>query len=397
MKKLCPYLFLLLFIPFLNSCAQKEDLVSAANRGDILEAVETGTLTKDQVVSGTTAYSSKDVAMHDVTFYRITYRTVYMGQPIDTRGLLILPNGVDSVHLLMYCHGTYLPIEALELLTKVTPSEYTGEKDDYAEVHNEGLVFASAGYSVFMPDYIGYGKTVGKDHPYAMYREMFESNIDGLLAVKQFLKTNGFFYNNNLFITGWSQGGGACLSAHRLVQEKYSSDFTVVASSSLAGPHNYAHFVDYVCSKRSEHINISLLVSWSIYAMNKFYHIRRPADQIWSYPVYDQRSSLVPPSNIPDEIFKHFFISHIIDGTDKSMRDAMNDNSFHANWKPVGKVFLHHAEDDQVVPYFNSEDAYNGLMAQGGDIKLYTYLEGSHSSEQGNFVVNTIKDFNTLR
>ncbi len=83
-----------------------------------------------------------------------------MGKPIDSRGLLILPKGVSQVYLIMYCHGTELPSVRLNV-EKITPSLYDGGKDNFGDVRNMGLTWTSAGYAVFIPDYIGFGLTLG--------------------------------------------------------------------------------------------------------------------------------------------------------------------------------------------------------------------------------------------
>lgn len=141
-----------------------------------------------------------------------------------------------EVYLLMYCHGIELPSVRLNV-EKITPSLYDGGVEDFRDVRNMGLTWASAGYAVFIPDYIGFGVTLGKDHPYLYYPEMFISNIDGLLAVKERLQQKGLPYDNSLLLAGWSQGAGAAISAHKYIQENYAADFTVVASSGLAGPY----------------------------------------------------------------------------------------------------------------------------------------------------------------
>jgi hypothetical protein len=226
---------------------------------------------------------------------------------------------------------------------------------------------------------------------------MFQSNVDGLLAVKNFLANEGLSYDNRLFLTGWSQGGGACLSAQRFIERDYASQFTIVASSSLAGPHNFEKFFDNIMSKKHEELNISNIFSWAVYGLNKFSDLKRPTDQLYDYPVYDQFSAIFPPSKVPSEIFNNYFISKIVDKSDQPFRSLLNANTFSSGWTPVGKVFLHHGDADDVVYYFNSVDAYSGLSAAGGDATLYTYPGGTHSSELDNFISKTLADFNTLK
>lgn len=395
MKKISiQFLTALLFL--LAVSCKKEPSFPNRERGALIASGIIGSLSKNEVTDCITEFSAAAIADYDVSFYYITYRTEYQGKAIDSKGLLILPNGVDSIHLITYFHGTFIPLK-LAGAAQQTPSNYNGGKADFLEVRNIGLSWAAAGYGVFMPDYIGYGITKDKEHPYIYYPEMFRSNIDGLLAVKSFLAEKGYPEDKRLFIAGWSQGAGACLSAHKYIQEGYADKFTVVASSGLAGPYNFSGFLDDVLRRKSEEVDIISICSWAIYAANKFSDLKRPTDQLWSYPVYDQTSAFNPPSKIPDKIFNQYFLKGIINSSDHAMRAVIKSNSFHENWLPVGKVFLHHGDDDNIVPYFNSVDAYNGLSAQGGDIKLYTYSGGGHNTELDHYVLNTLHDFNELK
>src|SRR5690606_28347671 len=146
--------------------------------------------------------------------------------------------------------------------------------------------------------------------------EMFISNIDGLLAVKKVFRQKNIDYDNRLFLAGWSQGAGAALSAHKYIQENYADDFTVVATSGLAGPYHFSHFAETFLERRKESIDALPIFSWGLYSLNKFSALRRPTDQIYTYQVYDQFASILVPSKIPDEIFSDYFLNHWMNGSD---------------------------------------------------------------------------------
>jgi hypothetical protein len=386
--------FLLLI--FLLSCTNEESF-DPRDRGIIVEILERGGLSRDEIVSRMNELDGSVVAQYDVKFYALTYRTQYMGKPIDTRGLIIVPQGIDTANLLMYTHGTELPSEILGA-KDISPSNYSGEMDKNRDVRNMGLGWASAGYVVFMPDYIGYGITIGTDHPYMYMEEMFVSNIDGLLAAKQFILNNAeMSYDNRLFLAGWSQGGAASLSTHRFVQEQYPSEFNVLGSSHLAGPHNFERFHNDKMGRAGEEVLIMPIFSWSVYSVNKFSELKRPTDQLYNYPVFDQMSSILTPSSDPEIVFKPYFRTNILNGNDSAYEAVLKRNSNHQGWLPVGKVILHHGDDDQIVPYYNSIDARDGILTAGGDVEFYSYPGGGHTSELGNFIINTTTEFNLLR
>ena len=394
MKKILLLAFFVI-LTLLNISCSKENDFKPATRGKLLESTLNGNLSKSEIISRITEFEGNDIALYGAKFYSITYRTEYLGKPIDTKGLLILPVDVDTVRLIMYCHGTEIP-SALLGADKITPSSYKGDLKTHRDVRNMGLGWASAGYAVFIPDYVGYGLTLGKDHPYLYFPEMFLSNFDGLLAVKSFIAETELVYDNRLFLAGWSQGAGAALSAHKYIQEKHSSFFTVVATSGLAGPYNFEKTAIETLKKRDEEVAILPIISWGIYSLNKFSSLKRPTDQLYAYPVFDQLSSVLTPSNKASNVFNNVFLSNVLNGTDVLFVNELKNNSFHQNWVPTGKVFLHHGDADRVVPYYNSKDAYDGLTA-AGDVIFYTYSGGDHDTELGNFIIKTLNDFNLIR
>lgn len=391
------YQYLILYIVscLAIGCSEKYDAIERdfSVRGDLISDREIGVLTTKQIAERITELNADTIVRYNVTYRAITYQTQYMNKPIRSSGLLLIPDTNEAESkLLMYCHGTELPSSLLNI-EKRTPSYYRGEKEDYRDVRNMGLAWASAGYTVFIPDYIGFGITLGKDHPYVYYPEMFVSNIDGLLALKKLLPQHNF---NKLYLTGWSQGAGAALSAHKYIQEGFQHEFTVIATSVLSGPYNFLRFAESFLEKKSEKIIALPIFSWGLYSLNKFSALRRPTDQLYNFSVFDQFSSILVPSFKPSDVFSEYFLHQWQKGHDVALIETLISNSFHEGWKPTGKVFLHHGNADDLIPVYNSEDAYNGLTAAGGIVKKYIYEGGGHDTELGNYIINTLREFNQL-
>ncbi len=399
MKNYSIQILSLLFLICVQSCKKIPEL-EYKERGTLIEYTFKGHIPSSEIPGMIDEYPAQEIVQNGVTFYSITYRTICEGKQIDSRGLLFIPDDVDSTYLIAYLHGTHIPINlsAFYQSKKETPSNYQGGTGNFLETRNIGLAWASAGFTVFLPDYIGFGATSDKEHPYLAYDELFKSNIDGLLAVKHFLAEKGKIYDNRLFLAGWSQGAGACLSAHKFIQEQYASEFTVIGSSGLAGPYNLKGFIADILSRKDQELITNNIFSWGLYSLNKFSpELKRPTDQFYAYPVYDQNSAIFTPSRIPSQTFREYFLARIIDGSDAAVNKVIDRNTFSSGWNPVGKVFLHHGDSDQIVYYFNSLDAFNGLGSAGGDITLYTYNGGTHTSELEHFAKITLNDFNALK
>ena len=394
----CKYLcFLMIFTCVLFSCSDDISQMEK-DRGEYIDIRMVAKCDVQFVVKNVSAIDAEYTSIYDVLCYKVIYRTEYMGRPIDASGLLLLPEGINDCRLIAYFHGTHIPVGSIGGEYKQVPSYFRGEakSSDFIEVRNIGLCWASAGYAVFMPDYVGYGVSGKEEHPYNYYPEMFESNIDGLFAVKSYLTEQGYPLCDKLFLTGWSQGAGASLSAHKYIEESYSDEFTVLASSHLAGPYNFAGFMEDVISRKDESSDIMNILSWSAYSLNKFSGLNIPLDQIYAYPVYDQISALNSPSKKPSKVFNSLFLSRINTSEEDSFKKIARDNSFHKGWKPGGEVFLHHYEGDEIVPSYNTTDAYAELKKVGAKVHMYVIGKGSHYVMDG-YIYNTIQEFNNIK
>lgn len=376
------------------SCKKTEK--TSLDRGVLTNTEVVGTIYKGEIKDFINEFDASGIAQYDVEVVRVEYVSESKGRNVKTDGILFRPKNADTVYFISYFHGTHIPLNVFGV-KKSIPSYYKLEKQDFFENRNIALAWAAAGYTVFMPDYIGYGRTEKEEHPYVYYPELFKSCIDGMKACKSYFNNQHLQYDNRLFLTGWSQGGGASLASHKYLQENYTGEFQVVASSSLAGPYDFRNFLFDVFENKDQKYKMVGIYSWALYTLNKFSGLNKPADQIWKYPVYDQASSFNPPSNIPEKVIKDNFIHRILNGQDSETLAEINKNTFCKDWKPVGKVFLHHGDADDVVPYFNSENAKAGLTAAGGDITLYTYPGGKHETEVKNYVLKTLNDFNALK
>lgn len=379
---------------FLLSCKKTE--VTSEERGTLINNELVGSIAQNKVKDFVNEYDASVISTNDVDVVRITYISESNGKNVKTNGMLFVPKNSDPVYFVSYFHGTFIPLDVFGV-KKSVPSLYNLQKENFFELRNIALAWASAGYTVFMPDYIGYGSTDKEEHAYIYYPELFKACIDGMKACKTYFSNKNMVYDNRVFLTGWSQGGGASLSSHKFVQQNYSTEFQVVASSSLAGPHDCKEFLFDVFRNKDKEYPLVNIYSWALYSINRFSGLNRPNDQIWNYPVYDQASSFSTPSKIPADLVRDVFMYKLLSGEDTKMLAEINKNVFSEGWTPVGKVFLHHGDADDIVPYFNSQRAMTGLTNAGGDVTLYTYNGGNHTSEVKNYVLTTLADFNLLK
>lgn len=161
-----------------------------------------------------------------IEYYKITYTTPDINGVTDTAsGLLVLPvrEAEFQYPLLCYMHGT------VDSKTDV-PSNLAGGWELAAAWGGLGFVAAA-------PDFLGLGESRGF-HPYVHADTEASAGIDMLFAARAFCESEGPALNEQLFVTGYSQGGHAAAAVHREIEANHTDEFTVTASAPMSGPYS---------------------------------------------------------------------------------------------------------------------------------------------------------------
>ncbi|MEQ8705541.1 MAG: T9SS type A sorting domain-containing protein [Phaeodactylibacter sp.] len=161
-----------------------------------------------------------------IEYYKIRYTTPDInGVPDTASGLLVLPvrEAEFQYPLLCYMHGT---VDSKQDV----PSNLSGGWELAA-------VWGGLGFVTAAPDFLGLGESRGF-HPYVHADTEASAGIDMLFAAKAFCEAEGPAINEQLFITGYSQGGHGAAAVHRELEANYADDFTVTASAPMSGPYS---------------------------------------------------------------------------------------------------------------------------------------------------------------
>lgn len=161
---------------------------------------------------------------NDVFLYKIRYETPDLYGVMDTAsGLLVVPDIPGQLPLVCYQHGT------------------VGEKSQIpSNLQSEAVIamaFSSLGYTVIAPDYLGLGDSRGF-HPYMHAESEASVAIDMILATKDFAPSISLDLSNQLFISGYSQGGHAAMALFKELEENHSMDLPVTAAAPMSGPYS---------------------------------------------------------------------------------------------------------------------------------------------------------------
>lgn len=88
----------------------------------------------------------------------------------------------------------------------------------------EGIL-TKLGYGIILPDYLGYGVTADRTHPYLVMQITAQNVLDMYFAVKPWLKAVGMEpEHNDVYLMGYSQGGATTMAVQYMAEMYYTED-----------------------------------------------------------------------------------------------------------------------------------------------------------------------------
>lgn len=160
-----------------------------------------------------------------------TYKVVYtgqdaLGQPDTLSGLMGVPQTNEALlfPMAVYNHATIF-------FQEDAPSIIGAQERPIVNA------FTTQGYITLAPDYIGYGVDSNELHNYLHRESQAQAGKDMILAVREWLEEEVIGHNNQLFTTGYSQGGHASASLQKLLEDENDPELQITAASHMSGPY----------------------------------------------------------------------------------------------------------------------------------------------------------------
>ncbi len=309
--------------------------------------------------------------------YKIPYTTTdEEGNEVAVSGLFVIPTGmplsVTKIGFSMVSddHGT---IFANSDAPSVIASS-SGTPDG-----SSIILTALGGFATLQPDYIGFGNSYQKHyHPFILKKSLASTTIDFIKAVKKFAINNGIKLNNQLFITGYSEGGYAAMATLQKIEE--IGELNVTMAIPMAGPYDVNRTAFGVLSAKK--LSVPSFMADFGYAYGKAYN--KDISSIINEPYASKLSTLLDGSIARDLIdpelsydttgesglFKPSFVNSFFTNSNFWFRDAVVENSVYA-WSPETSVRLVQCEGDDVIPYGISQLTEATMKAMGAkDVAL---------------------------
>ncbi len=384
-------LFVLIFISACGGGGAKNNN-NASNNDDDREP-STSQLQRGQLISSSFITSKRVFPFpYKVDAYKIVYTTIDTNNnPINVSGLLTIPQKevLQKSPLLSYQHGT-------NFLDKNVPS-------NSASSINAIMTLTATGYIISSPDYIGYGESVNKMHPYLHADSLANTSIDLLRATKIFLNDENILINSQLFLAGYSEGGYATLALQKAIQENHSDEFSVTASAPGAGPFDLSESAKILANKpvnqNPSYMSFLLKAYDTIYGLNKITEMYQPQyvnvintffDNQHSGGAIDEKLN-----HTTSELFKPLFLSALQSGGQHIINDKLAENNIY-DWTPQAPTRLYHSPNDEIVPYSNATKTLNTMQSRGAtnvSLRDCNVGNGSHVTCAFPYVLNALDFF----
>ena len=333
-------------------------------------------------------------ADYEVSVHRISYRTTLAdGTPVTASGIVYVPSQLTTAErpypLLSYQHPT-----AFSNAEAPSGAIFSSPTLTYP------LYFATNGYIVACPDYVGYGASEQIPHEYEYHRALAQATVDMLLATKEFLAKKGLVWSEQIFMAGYSEGGYATLSAQKLLEEKYASQLHLAGSSCGAGPYAMSDFFSYLTQKTTQGGISNYIYVWETLCYNQIYGLQKPVSYYFKSPYAEQISKSLGNTRAINVSFDKICTDQFradIQNPASAFRQALDDNDL-TDWTTQTPTQLIHSEQDEIIPFLTTQQTYNALRQRGSSkLNLIAPKSGFHLPTEVLFATQSMKWFALLR
>lgn len=339
----------------------------------LISSTQLGTRTAQQLL----AQFQIPFIQYGISYHRITYTTTGVQGQLDTvSGLVVLPTNPTKIYpTLVYQHGT------------------SGNKLDVPSynVNNNGegtlgWLMGGMGFVAILPDYLGLGVSDGF-HPYVHAATEASVAVDMLRALDSFAVQQNVFLNDQLFITGYSQGGHAGMALHREIQTNLSGEFTVTAAAHLSGPYSIGEVMrDFILSDEvyfyPAYVPNTVLSYQTVYGnlFNNVSDIFKPDYAGYIQQFYNNQitltalnseliNKLVANEGVcrPNAMFQDSVLQNVSSTPNHPFNLALKDNNVY-NWAPQSPTRIFYCMADDQVPFENSVLTLDTMEALGAPL-----------------------------
>lgn len=237
----------------------------------------------------------------------------------------------------------------------------------------EGILVKS-GYGLIIPDYIGYGITVDKVHPYLVMDLTARNVLDMYLAVRPWLEAVGRIPDETeLDLMGYSQGGATTMAVQYLIETEFDDEEDinhVKLHRVFAGGGPYDVKATYERFVNTDTAGYPVAVPLVLQGMIKGNKLNmqlsdmmqpRLCEHLDDWINSKRYTSAQINSMIGTKVTHELLTKEAMEQKSDKVAElykAMTVNSILSlYWEPEASVYIMHSMDDETVPFANASNA----------------------------------------
>ena len=299
---------------------------------------------------------------HYVTFPVAYWSTDPQGDSLLVSGRVYLPKRRYLNGIMIACHYTI-----------------TSDMEAPSNMLSMESLFAMKGYAVIMPDYVGYGLSRDKLHPYLHWRSAAQTAVDLLNCMPELLEYYGYSYPIDVVVTGYSQGGAVALGVTRMLEE-VDSIWIVRKLYAGAGPYDPAG--TYLYSMERNEMGIPAAIPLIVMGLSDAYDLEFELEDFFLEPLLSNYEEWILSKEYTVGDINYLMGSTVM--TELMTEEALDMDSPLADmlyevllWNSnVGydlrsPAYFLHSIDDEVVPILNTINLQEQMPDESG--KTYDY------------------------
>jgi pimeloyl-ACP methyl ester carboxylesterase len=320
---------------------------------------------------------------------KLTYTTTTPdGKEVEASGIMVIPEGFPApLSVVVDNHGTIFKDSEAPSNTEIP--------DGLPNLPTAVLFSGYAGFVTVMPDYLGYGASKGETHPYIMTYSA-KASIDMLNAAEKYLKENNYTVTNDVYITGYSEGGYVAMEMAKELQDE-NTTYNIKAAAPMAGPYDieklgifdlndsnkmvfpaflayiadsytkiYGYGIDNIVDKPEVFKNYNLF-GGDYDAVAIHYYLGLTDLAHGDYGFY---------THYPHELFKEDFLNDFETNPQNFLREKLNENNNYA-WVPNFPMNIINCQDDEIIPAVVAQEANATMNAMGAKAVSLTLIPSS--------------------
>ena len=304
------------------------------------------------------------------------------GSPLKQSGKLLLPRKGPVKNLLIVSHYTI-------------GANYEAPSETFPM---EGI-WAAKGYAVAIADYIGYGITANRVHPYMHVESTARSVVDMALAVQRYLAgTQWEPESEQVILAGYSQGGATTVAVMNMLQSEYR---TIPIRKIYAGGGPYDLAATYDAAIEEDQTGIPCAIPMIVQGVNAGEDLGLDMADFFQPGLLAHYDEWINS--------KHYTVKQInklmnasslhelmtAEGRDKNSTEtarlyqSLLGNSVLRSF-PSAPMYIFHSSQDKTVPFVNALKAEQWF--KGRDV-TYDFGEyGKHGTGCVRFLINVYRD-----